>query len=400
MRSSPLLLCGDYLPGNILFSNDGPLGRLMSECHRLPERFTGCWEDLNSLGVRNWGAAPSISFGLQYLLRPVVFSKLYAPVGLLILGLGAWCFFRQSGLVPAACLLGGLAATLNSGFFSAACWGVASHPITVGMIFFALAALADTGVAPALAARGVGGLAVGMGVTEGADIGALFSLYVAAFVIYQAWMAEGPRVKNLAVGVGRVTLLAVCAAWLAAQAISGLVATEIKGVAGAEQDAQTKQERWDWATQWSLPKWETLSLVVPGLFGYRMDTPDGGDYWGAVGRAPAWDRYFANGKQGPPPTGFSAFQVGAYVGVPVALVAFWAVAQALRRKDSVFSLARRKSLWFWLGVSFVSLLLAYGRFAPFYRLIYALPYFSTIRNPVKFLHRVQFRPGRALRLRG
>ena len=43
-------------------------------------------------------------------------------------------------------------------------------------------------------------------------------------------------------------------------------------------------------------------------------------------------------------------------------------------------------LWFWLGVGLVSLLLAYGRFAPFYRVIYALPYFSTIRNPVKFLH--------------
>ena len=30
------------------------------------------------------------------------------------------------------------------------------------------------------------GLAVGMGVTEGADIGAMFSLLVAAFVVYQA----------------------------------------------------------------------------------------------------------------------------------------------------------------------------------------------------------------------
>src|ERR1017187_10209959 len=138
-----VLFCGAYLPGNILFSNDGPLGRLMAQCHRLPERFTGSWEDLNLIGFRDWGSAPSISFGLQYLLKPVLFSKFYAPAGLLILGLGAWCFFRQSGLAPVACLLGGLAATLNSGFFSAACWGVAAHPIAIGMIFFALAALTD-----------------------------------------------------------------------------------------------------------------------------------------------------------------------------------------------------------------------------------------------------------------
>ena len=104
----------DYLPDNILYSNDGPLGRLMSQRHRVPYRLTGCWEDLNLLGFRDWGTAPSISHGLQYLLQPFLFSKLYAPVSLLILGLGAWCFFRQSGLTPAACLLGGLAAALNS----------------------------------------------------------------------------------------------------------------------------------------------------------------------------------------------------------------------------------------------------------------------------------------------
>ncbi len=382
-----VLLCGDYLPGNILFSNDGPLGRLMAQCHRLPARFTGCWEDLNLIGLRDWDTAPSISLGLQYLLKPLLFSKLYAPAGLFILGFGAWCFFRQSGLTPAACLLGGLAATLNSSFFSAACWGVAADPITVGMIFFALAALAGTSSSRRWLRVVLAGFAVGMSVTEGADIGALLSLYVGAFVIYQAWMAEGPRLKNLGIGMGRLALVAVCAAFLAAQAISGLVSTEIEGVKGAQQDAQTRLERWDWATQWSLPKWETLSLVVPGLFGYRMDTPAGGEYWGGVGRAPAWDRYFANGKQGTPPKGLLRFSGGgSYVGVPVLLLAVWAGVQCLRRKDSAFSLLQRKSLWFWLGVSLVSLLLAYGRFAPFYRVIYALPYFSTVRNPVKFLN--------------
>jgi len=382
-----VLLCGDYLPGNILFSNDGPLGRLMAQCHRLPARFTGCWEDLNLLGLRDWDTAPSISLGLQYLLKPLLFSKLYAPVGLFILGLGAWCFFRQSGLTPAACLLGGLAATLNSSFFSAACWGVAAHPITVGMVFFALAALADASSPRRWLRVVLAGFAVGMSVTEGADIGALFSLYVGAFVVYQAWTAEGPRVKNLGIGMGRLALVAVCAAFLAAQAISGLVSTEIEGVKGTQQDAQTRLERWDWATQWSLPKWETLSLVVPGLFGYRMDTPEGGEYWGGVGRAPAWDRYFENGKQGTPPKGLLRFSGGgSYVGVLVLLLAVWAGVQCLRRKDSAFSLLQRKLLWFWLSVSLISLLLAYGRFAPFYRVIYALPYFSTIRNPVKFLH--------------
>jgi hypothetical protein len=386
-----VLFYRDCLPQTILYSNDGPLGRLMSQCHRLPDRFTGCWEDLNVLGMRNWDSAPSVSFGLLLLLKPFWFAKLYAPLALLILGLGAWCFFRRSGLAPPACLLGGLAAMLNSGFFSTACWGVAAQPIAVGMIFFALAALVD----PTLRWRWLrvvlAGLATGMSVTEGADIGALFSVFVAAFVIYQASLGQGSRVKNLGVATGRVALLAVCAAWLATQAIYGLVVTEIKGVAGTQQDAQTREQRWDWATQWSLPKSETLSLIVPGLFGYRSDTPNGGDYWGAIGRNPEWDRYFENGSQGERPTGFLRFSGGgSYAGVLVSLLAVWAVAQSCVRKDSVFSILQRRWIWFWLGVSLLSLLLAYGRFAPFYRLLYALPYASTVRNPVKFMHVVAF----------
>ena len=47
-------------------------------------------------------------------------------------------------------------------------------------------------------------------------------------------------------------------------------------------------------------------------------------------------------------------------------------------------------LWFWIGTCVLSLLFAFGRFAPFYQLLYALPYFSAIRNPAKFLHVFDF----------
>ncbi len=386
-----IMLYGDYLPRNILFSNDAPLGRLMAQCHHLPDRFTGCWEDLNLFGFRDWGASPSISYGLLLLLKPVWFAKLYAPFALLILGLGAWCFFRQSGFAPAACLLGGLATMLNSAYFSAVCWGMGSHAISIGMMFFALAALLNTSTRWRWLWVVVAGLAAGMGVTEGADLGALFSVYLGAFVLYQAWLVQGPWGRKLTLGLSRLGLVAVCAACLAAQAIFGLVATEIKGLAGTQQDSQTKEARWDWATQWSLPKRETLSLAVPGLFGYRMDTPNGGLYWGAVGSAPAWDRYFASGNQGRPPEGLLRHSGGGpYVGVSVLLIALWAATRSFRQKEPVFSRVQRKLLWFWLAAGFISLLLAYGRFAPFYRVIYALPYMSMVRNPVKFLHVVNF----------
>jgi len=131
---------------------------------------------------------------------------------------------------------------------------------------------------------------------------------------------------------------------------------------------------------------------VPGLFGYRMDSPDGAAYWWAVGQSPAVQRFLDNGRQGTsvPPGFVRYFGGGNYAGVLVVMVGLWAGWQALRRRDSVFSMEQRRWLWFWLVLALGSFLLALGRFAPFYRLVYALPYFSTIRNPVKFIYLVSF----------
>lgn len=492
-----LMFFNSLLPGHTLFSNDGPLGTQMSVSHRLPGGFR--WQDLNSVGFREGGVMPSVTYGLLWLVGPIEYSKLYAPVGLLVLGMGAWCFFRQLGLAPLACLLGALAAVLNMGFFSVACWGLASHAITFGMTFFALAALANTNPRGQWIRVALAGLAVGMAVTEGADIGAIFSLFVAAFAMYQGYIGSGssspaanqagvvppsdapdsaaplraalrwetiflwvclvglivalfggavlwlsesflhlkmqiahaladklglfiilvlvafavtlwlalvqkkPTAQRLVRGTPRVAVVAAFAVFLAIQAIIGLVAVSIQGVHGLGEDAQSKEQRWDFATQWSLPKKEALGLIIPGLFGYRMDTPQGlpewaqehyqgGNYWGAVGSDPAWERYYeakARGQDVAEPSGaFRRFGGGApYAGILVELLAVWAAAQALRKKDSAFSEHSRRFVWFWMAVAVVSLPLAFGRFAPFYRLPYfLLPYFSTIRNPTKFLH--------------
>ena len=386
-----LLFHDVFRPDHTLFSNDGPLGRLVSECHQLPGRFTGCWGDLNWLGFNNGAAPPGIALGLQYLLKPVWFSKLYALLSLVLLGLGAWCFFFRLGLAPIACLLGGLAAALNSCFFSVACWGIAAHALVAALDFFALAALVDTTSRLRWGWVVLAGLAVGLGVVDGADVGAIFSLYVAAFILFQAWMGGGKPGQICFRGFSRLALVAVCAGFIAAQTISTLVQNSIVGVVGTGQDSETKQSHWDFATQWSLPPLETAALAVPGLFGYRMDSPDGGVYWGAVGRTPAVDRFIEQGRHGAVPKGLARFAGGGnYAGVLVLLVGFWALCQSLRRKASVFSPAQRRWLWFWLALAVGSLLLAFGRFAPFYRLLYALPYFSTIRNPVKFIYLVSF----------
>ena len=386
-----LLFHDCFFPGYTLFSNDGPLGALMVQARQVPQSFSGVWNDLNSIGLREGGALPSITYALLWMLGPLGFSKFYAATVMLILGLSAWTFFRQLGITPVACILGGLATAANSNFFSAACWGAGAHPLTVAITFLALALLVDNSPSRRWLRVILAGFAVGMGVVDGADIGAIFSLYVTAFVLYQAWWSDGPHVRKLAFGVGKIALVAAFAGFIAAQSISVLISTQIKGVAMMQEDTETRQQKWDFTTQWSLPKREALGFLVPGLFGYRMDTPDGGNYWGAVGRDPNWDRYFANGKQGPPPQGSMRFSGGGtYAGALVLLVAVWAVIQSFRRKDSVLTLNSKHWIWFWFGVFVVSLLLSFGRFAPFYQFLYALPYFSTIRNPAKFTYPCSF----------
>jgi hypothetical protein len=399
----------NYLPGFTLASNDGPIGTLKSDSHKLPEEFFGGWQDLNSVGIRE-GTWPSLTYALLCTLKPILYSKLYAPIGLFLLGLAAFSFFRAMKFRPAACISGGLAAMLNSGFFSVACWGVVAHTNTIAMAFFAMAALVSAQNASSAVQCWVrialAGLAVGMGVAEGADVGAIFSVYVAIFAMFLAWNSEGPPVPKLAIGAIKVGVVAVFAVFLAAQPISALVATAIKGVAGTKQDEKTKQERWVFSTQTSLPKSEALCLLIPGLFGYRMDTPremsafesayQNGVYWGQAGRDPGWDAAYEqwekNGKQGQPPNaarfGMRYTGGGNYTGVLVVLIALWGALQSFRKEKSVFSLIQRRWIWFWIIAAVCSLLLAFGRYAPFYWFFYQLPYVSAIRNPSKFTHAV------------
>ena len=391
-----------FLPDYVHFSNDGPLGQQNTSWIQLPAAFTGTWRDLNDIGDNAGSSALDLTSLISWTLGPVGYAKFLAPIALFILGLGAWTFFRQLKLSALAATLGALAAALTSTFFTTACWGVASQQIAIGMDFFALALIVSNSPGtPALtrwARLALAGLAVGLNVMEAADNGAIFSLFISAFVLFWALTEEGvPVVAKLGRGIGRVAIIAVFAGFIATQAVVALIGSSITGIAGTGQDTETKEQHWDWATQWSVPKIEALGLFVPGLFGYRMDTPKdmmdffqdaykGGSYWGGVGRDPAIDRFFASGKEGFPPPGLMRFTGGgSYAGVLVMLVALWAIAQSLRRQNPAFTEMQRRFIWFLSVILIVSLLLAFGRFAPFYKLLYMLPYVSTMRNPCKFI---------------
>lgn len=369
-------------PDKVLFSNDGPLGSLAADQVAKANPMTGFWVDLNWVGINSGTATPCPTTLLFGLLGSPSYSKFYEPFTLLLLGLSAWFCFRQWGFRQAVCVIGAIAAMLNMNTFSNVAWGLGTRAVSLAAVFLCLAALGKRTGRFYWARCALAGLALGMAVMEGADNGGIYSLYIAAFILFEALIEEGKTGTKALKGVGRVALVAGFAFFMAVQTIVALVGVSVKGVAGMAQTSEAKEMRWAEATQWSLPKGETLRVIIPGLFGYRMDeespTPQGGMYWGGVGRTPGWEEH----HMGIPRHSGS----GEYAGVLVVLLAAWSAAQGLRRNGSVFTDRERKIVLFWAGAALVSLLLAWGRHAFFYRILYALPYFSTIRNPIKFMH--------------
>ncbi len=412
-------------PHQVLFNNDTPLGFLKAECNQLPGRFAGTWRDLSWVGGQASAASPDLTMFVATLVSPVVYLKMYAPLTLLFLGFSAWLFFRQLNFNPMVCVLGGVAAGLNGHFLSVACWGIGHWNIAAACSFLAMAALCAKSIPKVWERAVLAGLAVGMGLMEGYDVGAILSVYMGFFIVFRALNDEAPvsrRVVNAMVGEILVVLFA---AIIAAHTMMNLVETQVEGVASMGQEAQTKAQRWNPATQWSLPKVETLQVFVPGHFGYRLNGNIAKDdhsscYWGRIGRDPRLDslgsddpiiRSNAVSSLRLPDTFLTALDTpdrasrtegmkavtkksgiywrysgsGECAGTIVSLLAIFGVANFFR-KDRGYSKSERAAVGYWSVAALISLLAAWGRYGFVYQFLYRLPYLSTIRNPIKFMH--------------
>ena len=404
----------------ILFSNDGPLGSISTDAIKMPGTFSGYWHDLNWLGYEQPSASPGIYMALGLLLqKSVLYLKWCTPICLVILGLSAWFFFRTLGFRNLACTIGAVAAAFNMEVVSYACWGLPSRSLT-----FATSFLAGAFVLRALKSRpcpnlALAGICVGLGLMEGYDIGALFSLYIAAFVLFGFVIKRLESDKPVALGqaAGRgfagVAVVALVAGLAASQTMSTLVDTQLKGTGSdpqtpAQRDA-AKERQWTFLTQWSLRPYD----------GNKLRSLDGGNYWGSMGQDPVLDRVAevekviaAFGQRNVVPGELAralnvsvqkATQLmslvqnknqflqrhsgsGEYAGIIVVLLAAWALFFALQKRANIYSPTERRMILFWTVLATVSLLLAYGRHAVFYHLIHQLPFFNTMRNPIKFLH--------------
>jgi hypothetical protein len=175
-----------------------------------------------------------------------------------------------------------------------------------------------------------------------------------------------------------------------------------------EAKQQKAEDRWIFATNWSLPPADCVELLIPGFFGDNAMTPPY-PYWGALGRP----YRFEPGKMMP-----NYRQHTTYLGLISVLLALVGLCAWVGKRKSTFADtatedetadrqkdARTQDLVstergadycdvpFWAGVWVICLVLALGRYTPFYRLVYAIPYMDYLRAPVKFLHFTELATG-------
>lgn len=419
------VLCHDaFLPHRVHWANDVPLGAMLDPSDRLPGTFAGHWSTLYWIGGAVSSSSPAISTLLQMIFPPTIYLKIFMPLSMLFLGLGAWLFFRQSGFAPPVCVVGALGAGLNMHYFSNGSWGLGPWAISAGMIFVALAIIVSPSIRPLWVKAALAGLSVGMVVMEGFDTGAILSLYVGVFTVLYFLTAAPSPAKGIAKTIGMGALVVLFALLISCSTLYTLVGTQIKGTANLGQSAAEKKAHWDFTTQWSFPKLETLRLFTPGVFGYRLqdyitDTDKASAYWGKIAEDPRVDELESSN----PETRARAIAAitaqpdiqnvmagndmaaraqildqikarvqrrhtgsGDYTGLLVCLLALFGLFNSWRKVNAPYSNKERRFVWFWGIAALISLTALWGRYAPVYQFIYHLPFLNNIRNPIKFLH--------------
>ena len=365
-----------FLSGMAGFANDAPLGLMQAySAVRWDYFFSGSWLHNVWIGGPTLNTLPNFSHGVYLLGGALFYAKFSAVLSMAFAGVALWAFCRRQGFTPLASALPALAMALNGNLLSHATWGLPSRPATV-----AFATLALTAATPDPRRKGfyrwiwviLTGFATGMTVMEGADVGAFFSVLIAAYVAFNAWIETVPVGQRLLNSATRLVLVVACSVWIASLALTSLVGTQIQGVSGMGEDSAARQKRWEFVTGWSFPRLEVVRMAIPGIMGIRSVSPGDELYWGNVGSDGSPPRFNGGGE---------------YVGILSLLVAAWALTRSMARSGhQPFSEMEQRRIGFWGVTALVTLLLSFGHYAPFYQLVFALPYFSTIRIPMKFLH--------------
>ena len=217
------------------------------------------------------------------------FANLYAPICLFLLGMAAWFCLRQWNCPASACLLGALEAALNGVFFTSA---VGHFPALAMGGAWAFLALGLARLRPRLdwPMALLAGLALAMACLEAGPMAGLF--FAGGITLLALGLPAGDSSQSLGERIKAGWLLPVTVAVFAGWGISLDIFNHLPAEASGGL---------------ALRAHELLGTAVAGLTGHRLDLPDSSQQWGSVS---LW---------------------GMHLGVPVLVLAVWALAHSLRR---------------------------------------------------------------------
>ena len=356
------------------------------------------------------------------LLNPLYAHELTYIIDSLVLALAGVYYLSGRRLHPVAAWAGGLALGLSGYTFTLFCAGHRGYFHMFSCAVWSFGLLIRCFETRKLFYFAMLGLVIAWGVPYQPDVLVLVGAVAAAYALWLTFQHRGQGTGDSGPtdGIGRVwaNVMSVWPRFLASVFVLGLASfgglrsavttqianrdAQIAGVSVSEVKTGQKSEkmsdaekhnRWIFATNWSLPPEDMLEFIAPGVFG--DESMQGAyPYWGRLGRPS--EEVFQKGRMMPNYRGHTV-----YLGVISVLFAIFGVTAwfSLRREKEVppvrctgHSLppsvlrSQHSDVPFWCVVWVVCLVLAMGRYTPFYRLFYSIPYMDYIRAPVKFHH--------------
>ena len=293
-----------------------------------------------------------------------------------LLGLAVMLLLRSYRLPWGAVWVGGFAAAFTGYFatlFCAGHRGVVDAIAVTSLAFWILHRAMQSQQWRWFIALGV---LLPLGLAAQADLWFIFILALAAYGCFL--MVRQGRAIGL-----RATLRTTAPGFALAFLLFGLTGIPaLRHTFGAAQSTRTaqlqqataahtspvaeRQAQWRFTTDWSLPPEDCIDLLWPNAKGCTSYAFDPTPYRGRMGSATQVLR-----------------QHSIHIGLLPLLLALLAL--TLRNPD-----LRPTHRWFWATLAGLSLLLAFGRYTPFYQWIWHLPFIDQIRAPVKWLHLTGF----------
>ncbi|MCF7838643.1 MAG: hypothetical protein K9N49_08430 [Candidatus Marinimicrobia bacterium] len=366
-------------PQAVLFSTDDNLGATTWRATMLPEGLAGAWDPSALLGQPTSFSA-SLTNLLLWILPTSVFINWIHAFYLAGASFFLLLYLRHWRLAWSACALATLTAFWLGNNFTLT---YAGHIPKFAILMWVCAYLwlIERASARRSAAQAIlAGFVLGLQFGEQPDVALFCALVLGAYTLFVLWRDHR---RAPALWLRLLAPLLLVALLMAVHPLYSGYRTAVQDMASlnpADPDAQ-----WDFCTQWSWPPEESIDFVAPGYMGWRSGEP-AGPYWGRMGRSAGWEQTRR---------GFLNFKLeNQYLGAIPVLFALTGLLLAWRRHPPGATATAPADPWqltlrCWTLITLVTLLLAFGKHFPLYRLFYQLPMISSIRNPNKFLHLFQ-----------